>query len=251
MTRNLIRIYHDSMRNALSCWLTEHNCPYSSSISDVLPHRERREWGPSWSNRMCIRVCRLDRASSSIRGRALSAAEDKAAARALHLAIIAFASQWTPHAQKGTGLSVPAPIAYDERSIREKVWNEARHSLEHSTGIPSFRIAFANIIFSLTQSPLDDGEDVRLDQLLESDRAPIFLENANRQLFTFRHKFARLKSVRFHQASETSVLAGSHVRYSKCCDVPAPTMRCSRRGSSRGTLYSTAIGISLRCFWQT
>lgn len=212
MTRNLIRIYHDSMENALSCWLTEHNCPYSSSIVDVLPHRERREWGPSWSNRMCIRVCRLDRASSSIRGRALSAAEDRAAARALHLAIMAFASQWTQHAQKGADLSVPAPIAYDERSIRERVWNEARHALEHSTGIPSFRIAFANIIFSLTQSPLDDGEDVRLDQLLESDRAPIFLENANRQLFTFRHKLARLKR-----------------------GIP-PSVRESRRGSLQSTM---------------
>lgn len=100
MTRNLIRIYHDSMENALSCWLTEHNCPYSSSISDVLSQRERRAWGPGWLNRMCIRVCRLDRASSSIRGRALSAAEDKVAARALHLAIIAFASQWTQQDRK-------------------------------------------------------------------------------------------------------------------------------------------------------
>lgn len=193
MTRNLIRIYHDSMENALSCWLTEHNCPYSSSVTDVLPLKERKEWGPSWSNRMCIRVCRLDRAATSIRGRALSAEEDKTAARVLHLAIVAFASQWTQHAQKGTGLSVPAAVAYDERSIREKVWNEARHALEHSTGIPSFRVAFANIIFSLTQSPLDDRQDARLDELLESDRAPIFLENANRQLFTFRHKFTRLK----------------------------------------------------------
>lgn len=193
MTRNLIRIYHDSMENALSCWLTEHNCPYSSSVTDVLPFKERKEWGPSWSNRMCIRVCRLDRAATSIRGRALSAEEDKTAARALHLAIVAFASQWTQHAQKGTGLSVPAAVAYDERSIREKVWNEARHALEHSTGIPSFRVAFANIIFSLTQSPLDDRQDARLDELLDSDRAPIFLENANRQLFTFRHKFTRLK----------------------------------------------------------
>jgi hypothetical protein len=57
MTRNLIRIYHDSMENALSCWLTEHNCPYSDSISTVLPTGERKEWGPNWSNRMCIRVC--------------------------------------------------------------------------------------------------------------------------------------------------------------------------------------------------
>ncbi|KAJ5211576.1 uncharacterized protein N7498_003222 [Penicillium cinerascens] len=193
MSRNLIRIYHDSMENALSCWLTEHNCPYSDSMIDVLPYREMKEWGPNWSNRMCMRVCRLDRASPSIRGRALTAEEDKIAARTLHLAIMSFASQWTQHAQKGPGASVPAAIDNDEKSIREKVWNEARHALECSLGIPSFRIAFANIIFSLTQSPLDRGQEGSLSELLENDRAPIFLETANRQLFTFRHKFMRLQ----------------------------------------------------------
>ncbi|KAF3399920.1 Regulatory protein alcR [Penicillium rolfsii] len=189
MTQNLIRIYHDSLENALSCWLTEHNCPYS----DPFLYKERREWSSSWPNRMCIRVCRLDRASSHIRGRSLSADEDKAAARALHLSIIAFASQWTQHAQKGSNLNIPSEIARDERSIRENVWNQARHSLEHTAGIPSFRIVFANIIFSLTQCPLDEDEDERLGPLLENDVAPMFLEHANRQLFTFRHKLTRLQ----------------------------------------------------------
>ncbi|KAJ5368301.1 Regulatory protein alcR [Penicillium cataractarum] len=193
MTQNLIRIYHDSLENALSCWLTEHNCPYSDPLTDVLPYKERKEWGANWPNRMCIRVCRLDRASSGVRGRSLSADEDKAAARALHLSIIAFASQWTQHAQKGSNMNVPPEIARDERSIRENVWNQARHALEHTTGIPSFRIIFANIIFSLTQCPLDDDEDERLGQLLENDIAPMFLEHANRQLFTFRHKLIRLQ----------------------------------------------------------
>lgn len=211
MTRNLIRIYHDSMENALSCWLTEHNCPYSDSISTILPTGERKEWGPNWSNRMCIRVCQLDRVSSSVRGRALSAEEDRTAARVLHLAIIAFASQWTQHAQKGTGLSVPEPISRDERSIREYVWNEARHGLEHSTRIPSFRVIFANIIFSLTQSPLDQGKDIGLGQLLENDGAPTFLETANRQLFTFRHKFVRLTRETPRSADIWSELAGSNL----------------------------------------
>lgn len=205
MTQNLIRIYHDSMENALSCWLTEHNCPYSDSGNDMLSYGERMEWGPNWSNRICIRVCRLDRASSSIRGRALSKEEDKTAARALHLAIMAFASQWTQHAEKGTTSSVPAQVADDERSIRENIWNKARHDLEHSAMIPSFRIIFANIIFSLTQRPLDTGEDKRLCQLLENDNAPMFLEAANRQLFTFRHKFTRLQR-------EASSYMGEHRR---------------------------------------
>ena len=193
MTRNLVRIYHDSMENALSCWLTEHNCPYGDSAGGIIPYKEKEAWAPNWSNRMCIRVCRLDRVASSVRGRPLSTEEDRTAARALHLAIMAFASQWTQHAQKGTGSSIPEAIDQDERSIREHVWNKARHALEHTTGIPSFRIIFANIIFSLTQCPLKNRQNQSLGQLLEADRAPIFLENANRQLYTFRHKLTRLQ----------------------------------------------------------
>ncbi|KAJ5267388.1 hypothetical protein N7478_010196 [Penicillium angulare] len=193
MTRNLVRIYHDSMENALSCWLTEHNCPYGHSAGGIIPYKEKEAWAPNWSNRMCIRVCRLDRVASSVRGRTLSAEEDRIAARALHLAIMAFASQWIQHAQKGTGSSIPEAIDQDERSIREYVWNKARHALEHTTGIPSFRIIFANIIFSLTQCPLKDRQNQSLGRLLEADRAPIFLENANRQLYTFRHKLTRLQ----------------------------------------------------------
>ncbi|RDW64462.1 Zn(II)2Cys6 transcription factor domain-containing protein [Aspergillus mulundensis] len=197
MTHNLMRIYHDSMENALSCWLTEHNCPYSEQLNHLLPTRQKQEWGPSWSNRMCIRVCRLDRVSNSLRGRVLSADEDKAAARALHLAIVAFASQWTQHAQRGARLSVPEDIAAHERAIRKNTWNEARHALQHCTGIPSFRVIFANIIFSLTQSVLDDtdapGPGTRLNRLLENDSAPVFLEAANRQIYTFKHKFARMQ----------------------------------------------------------
>ncbi|KAJ5587839.1 uncharacterized protein N7459_003604 [Penicillium hispanicum] len=233
MTSNLIRIYHDSMENALSCWLTEHNCPYSGSNSNLLTHTKRKEWGPSWSNRMCIRVCQLDRASSSIRGRALSAKEDQTAARALHLAIMAFASQWTQHAQKGTGLSVPESIAHDERSIRERVWNEARHALEESAGIPSFRIIFANIIFSLTQRPLDNEQDELLGQLLENDSAPRFLEAANRQLFTFRHKLARLKREALPSTRELRKASiGSMM--SDMLEVPNPS------GSSQGTSILTS-----------
>ncbi|KAJ5223233.1 hypothetical protein N7468_007775 [Penicillium chermesinum] len=193
MTQNLIRIYHDSMENALSCWLTEHNCPYSDFKRILAPSGQGKAWGPSWSNRICIRVCQLDRASSSIRSRALSPEEDRTAAQVLHMSIIAFASQWTQHAQKGPGLHVPAPVDRDERSIREIVWNKARHALERSSEIPSFRIIFANIIFSLTQSPLSDQENKPLGQLLEVDQAPRFLEAANRQLFRFRYTISRLQ----------------------------------------------------------
>jgi hypothetical protein len=88
------------MENALSCWLTERTCPYAdgqavtrygkpASSSPML-----KEWGPEWSNRICERVCLLDKVSSGLRSRSLTNSEDKAVDMALRKAIVAFATQW-------------------------------------------------------------------------------------------------------------------------------------------------------------
>lgn len=188
MTQNMIRIYHDSMENALSCWLTERNCPYNNRTPSFVNDEARTEWGPSWSNRICARICRLDQASGSIRGRALSAMEDQTAARALHLSIMAFASQWAQNdSGDGRDRNDMANLA-EERSLRQSVWSQTRYVLERSTGIPSFRIIFANILFSLTQPPLSEDQDIELDELMERDRGQIFLETAVRQMFSYRYK---------------------------------------------------------------
>ena len=198
MTQNLIRIYHDSMENALSCWLTERNCPYNVTavanqpIQSLLLNGVEIEWGPKWSNRICTRVCRLDRVHSLVRGRRLSTLEDKTASRALHTSIMAFASQWAQNSQARMG-DQTSSVAQHERSIRETLWNQARQALSDSLGIPSFRVVFANIVFSLAQRPLDIEENIEVDELLDDDCAPVFLETALRQLFTFRYKLARVK----------------------------------------------------------
>ncbi|PKX97004.1 putative transcriptional regulatory protein [Aspergillus novofumigatus IBT 16806] len=197
MTQNLIRIYHDSMENALSCWLTEQNCPYNTAVPYTSPSglssKAQAAWGPNWTNRICTRVCRLDRAYASVRGRNLSAAEEKMASRALHTAIMAFASQWAQKMPRSNGFSPTSPVAQHERVIRENLWNQARRALENAAGIPSFRIAFANIIFSIGQRPLNVDEDMQLHELLENDSAPLFMEAAVRQLFSIRYKLTRLE----------------------------------------------------------
>ena len=216
MTQNLIRIYHDSMENALSCWLTERNCPYNAVTTSRKPAEGLLldamgvEWGPKWSNRICTRVCRLDRVYSLVRGRRLSAAEDKTASRALHTTIMAFASQWAQNSQARMG-SPDSSVAQHERSIRETLWSQARHALSDSVGVPSFRVAFANIVFSLAQRPLDVGEDVEVDDLLENDCAPVFLEAALRQMFTFRYKLTRLQ----RQATEYSKQPNGELQVSR------------------------------------
>lgn len=97
---NLMRIYHDSMENALSCWLTEKTCPYDVEVQPYVhgtPVRQidmTNEWGPRWSNRICERVCSLDKACGGLRGRSLTSSEDRAVDMALRKAIMSFATQW-------------------------------------------------------------------------------------------------------------------------------------------------------------
>ncbi|KAF7122868.1 hypothetical protein CNMCM5793_000978 [Aspergillus hiratsukae] len=223
MTQNLIRIYHDSMENALSCWLTEQNCPYNTAVSPYSTQgpssKAQAAWGPNWTNRICTRVCRLDRAYSSVRGRNLSAAEEKMASRALHTAIMAFASQWAQKMPRRNTFSPTSPVAQHERVIRENLWNQARRALENAAGIPSFRIAFANIIFSIGQRPLNVDEDMELHELLENDSAPLFMEAAVRQLFSIRYKLTRLE--RQKPKSQASP-AQSNIDLPSMADTPRP-----------------------------
>ncbi|KAI9836090.1 MAG: hypothetical protein M1819_001704 [Sarea resinae] len=200
MTDGLLRIYHDSMENALSCWLTERTCPYSANTFPLTlgfdPHESMlNEWGPNWSNRICARVCRLDRNSSGLRDRDLTRSEDRAASRVLHTVIIAFATQWShsnrsrademtflgddnefDHLSAASAASVlddqgdhlfndgdPGPsisVGFD-RSIQETCWHQARRALQDTADIQSFRVIFAQLIFALTQKPLEIEQHIR------------------------------------------------------------------------------------------
>lgn len=107
-----------------------------------------------------------------------------------------------------------------EHFSRENLWNQARSALHAAAGVSSFRVIFANIVFSLTQRPFDIREHIsdlnsltsrsgdrtnggadgngpsklnELQDLLDNDYAPQFMENAARQLFTFRYKLTHLQ----------------------------------------------------------
>ena len=109
LIKNMFRIYHDSMENALSCWLAEQNCPYSVVVAGNSPsHGSLRnpaetERAPNWTNRIFSRVLRLDHAFGTTRGQQLTAVEDKRASRALVSAIMAFASQWATQPSQRVG----------------------------------------------------------------------------------------------------------------------------------------------------
>lgn len=97
---SLLRIYHDSMENALSCWLIERTCPYDIEVQPYLQNlpseriHSTNEWGSIWSNRIYERVCSLDKASSALRGKDLTLSEERLVEVALRKAVMAFATQW-------------------------------------------------------------------------------------------------------------------------------------------------------------
>ncbi|KIW17187.1 hypothetical protein PV08_04378 [Exophiala spinifera] len=185
----LLRIYHDSFENSLSCWVTEKNCPYETELAELIAQA-----GPSTTaeeaalrlgdNRIFSRVSRLDSAFTHLRGRQLSARDNKAATDALNSAIMAFASQWS-HSSHNTfwrskeGLSrmrawqnnnnnafLPPGTQPNEstestdfeRMIQKTLWHEARKAIQETTEIDSFKVILAYMLFALTQRPPDENQ---------------------------------------------------------------------------------------------
>ncbi|KAF2188893.1 hypothetical protein K469DRAFT_626628 [Zopfia rhizophila CBS 207.26] len=188
LTEGLLKIYHDSFETALSCWLTERTCPYSKDSDVALAD----DSGPDW-NRIYHRVFKLDRLASGIRGRNLTLGEDKAASKAINAAIFSFATQWaqsserskskypfhsqTPresarkNGQNGRAKRCrepsPAPTDFD-RNLQVSAWHEARMALQNASEIESFRVVLAQIVFSLTQKPIDTTKEESVSQNGES-----------------------------------------------------------------------------------
>ncbi|KAF1958080.1 hypothetical protein CC80DRAFT_470332 [Byssothecium circinans] len=161
LTESLLKIYRDSFEHHLSCWLTEKTCPVQHLMVSVA-----KDSRPAWD---CVyhQVFRLDRLSF-VRGRALSGTEDKAASKALNMAIVAFASQRTQSRNKteaypyrgGDSHSPIERLASDDfdENLQTSAWHQARNTLLEAEGIESFRVALALIVFSLTQKPSEIPE---------------------------------------------------------------------------------------------
>lgn len=193
ISRNLWKIYHDSMEGALSCWLTERNCPYVLSTFD-----SKHVWSSDWSNRIVRRVCMLEKAASQTLPS--HNRNDQEATKALNLAIAAFAAQWA-QMDKQSHFCVPSlsnqPGAWTfrtedsfDRSMQKALWHQASRALCNQANNMSFKVIFALIIFSLTQRPHDSitsrNQYGSMQEILESDAHSTFLETALRQLHTYR-----------------------------------------------------------------
>lgn len=231
LKEGLLKIYHDSFENALSCWLTETTCPYTlkADISSTT------ESGPDW-NRMYHRVFRLDRLASSIRGRQLTFQEDKTVTKALNSAIFSFATQWAQTSERsrakypydhggnpGIFTGQKADTTWDgvefDRAMQIAAWNEARQALQEAGDIESFRLVLAQIVFSLTQRPhnaqggmlrtpeaaaaahegdgtVEECEDLmsKLNLAIDAEDTPLHLEKGVRLIHSLRSRMTMCAS---------------------------------------------------------
>ncbi|PKS05635.1 hypothetical protein jhhlp_008154 [Lomentospora prolificans] len=180
ISENLFRIYHDVLEHSLSCWLTEATCPYTNKrgMGGVPGQRGWKavEQGSTWSNRIYSRVVRLDRYARSTRLIRLSQSENQAAAKALHLAIMAFTSQWAQGSRREREQYMSPPLSDGllgaddlvqefDRNIQISFWEQANRALQQTSGVECFRVACAELIFGLCQKPWDSDEIEPIDHL--------------------------------------------------------------------------------------
>ncbi|KAK1988137.1 C6 zinc finger domain-containing protein [Colletotrichum cereale] len=176
MTDNLMRLYHDVMEGALSCWLTERNCPYLPSNKAASPRSLKdtpsnglNSVPSNLPNRIYQRVFKLDKSLASLGIKPLSGLEDKRATKALHLAIMAFTAQWAQGSQRSQERYRQAGMFGEEllsngfgeefdTALQVSFWNQARRCLDDCAGIGSFKLALAELIFGLTQKHTDETE---------------------------------------------------------------------------------------------
>ncbi|VUC31014.1 unnamed protein product, partial [Clonostachys rosea] len=227
ISENLLRIYHDVLEHNLSCWLAEETCPYggptqTQTLIRTATNQERfpNELGSTWSNKIYGRVKRLDRVAQRNRLLQLRPTEDQAASKALDLVIMAFASQWAQSSFRqreqyqdspgdlGSDAS-PPPEEFD-RHIQRTLWNQAKTALENVSGLECFRVVCAELIFGLCQRPFDGDETSswesssfgdyssssvmetlmgRLQEAIENEEPPIFMERGTRKIHALKCKF--------------------------------------------------------------
>ncbi|EGY22503.1 regulatory protein alcR [Verticillium dahliae VdLs.17] len=223
ISTNLLQIYHDVLEHSLSCWLTEVTCPYKDARGRD-EGRRLAEWGPSWSNRIFHRTVKLDRAAQTAGLVRMTALEGRSADRALHFAIMAFATQWAQGSRRqGETYPVPRFASPDEtfdelveesfdRDLQRYFWNQAKKALQETEHIECYRVAAAEMVLGLAQRPWaqDDVDDFlgererartpdgafetgsimsRIARAISRDGPPVYIERATRKMHILKSRF--------------------------------------------------------------
>ncbi|KAK8041623.1 hypothetical protein PG994_014630 [Apiospora phragmitis] len=232
ISSNLLRIYHDVLEHSLSCWLTEITCPYRSRPVPLQKSFKSAEWGPSWSNRLYHRTLKLEEAAKKARLVRLSLSEDRACNRALHLAIMAFATQWTQGSRRNHEMAEDSfgGLADEfDREIQWHFWSQSEKVLREMTDVESFRLACAEAILGLVQElphrelPHREQEVAtvaetktyrpsrsrfdqdrlahEISQAISQDGPPKYMERAARRMHTLKFRFDSVMKAVAHTRS--------------------------------------------------
>ncbi|KGO68898.1 hypothetical protein PITC_077270 [Penicillium italicum] len=214
---NLLQIYHDVLEYNMSCWLSELTCPYQAGTRTtprIVPKQR-----PSRSNSIYQRTIRLDLAAQSCNILQLTQAENQAASKALHLAIMAFATQWAQGSRRHREKYPTGPLDNSEDGIADSItdefdrilqnqfWDQAQRALQQVADVESFRVACAEFIFGLTQRPWNpvnrpsrqrmQGQGrkfatelvlAKLQDVMNKEGPPIYLERAARKMHTLKYR---------------------------------------------------------------
>ncbi|KAL7809354.1 hypothetical protein V8C44DRAFT_334257 [Trichoderma aethiopicum] len=249
ISTNLLQIYHDVLEHNLSCWLTEINNPLTAQSrpgDTEIRTGLVREWGTTWSNRIYTRAIQLDRESMSANLVRLTPAEDASVTNALHLAIMAFATQWAQgsHRQRErypTGSTSPGNESDGfaeefDRSLQHQIWAQAKRALQDVDELESYRVALAELIFGLTQKAWSHGPEdehaggatkihsrgvgfeaeikARLGEIISKEGPPIYMERAARKVQTLQARYnAGRRGIRSSVVDSNAVEATSNPRF--------------------------------------
>jgi hypothetical protein len=217
---NLLKIYHDVLEHHLSCWVAEITCPYRQSSEPTSIAMVAPEWGTSWTNRILQRTVRLDYVAQSCKLLYLTASEQKAASNALHLAVLAFATQWAQGSLRSrrrysnmsqddaSEASSPSIMEDFDRTLQQYFWGQTHRALQEVTEIDCYQVACAEIIFSLAQRPWHNGKRSRsghempptqsiraqVQLIIEKDGPPIYSERAARRMHILKYRCDSFKN---------------------------------------------------------
>ncbi|KAF6816399.1 C6 zinc finger domain-containing protein [Colletotrichum sojae] len=230
LTDNLMRLYHDVMEGALACWLTEQNCPYlglSSSSEDGAS-----DMSLGFPNRIYRRVIRLDRSLGALGIKPLAPSEDRKAARALHVSIMAFTAQWAQGSRRsraryrspGDESVLSGMVEEFDEALQVSLWNQARRALDDCAEVDSFKLAFAELVFGLTQKYVADTEDSGLDTCIDVE-GRVFSEQIRRAFDKDHNLYLERAARRLHVLK----------RRSECYEKRAATTQSDKPGKQRAT----------------
>ncbi|CAK7269914.1 hypothetical protein SEPCBS57363_003838 [Sporothrix epigloea] len=196
ISEGLLQIYHDVLEHNLTCWITEETCPYNvwarppkQKVVRLLgnngdaqtvavggrrtwsPHSDyQQQFGPTWSNRVYRRVMELDKKAQGAKIMRLTVDQNRRSQKTLHLAIMAFATQWAQGSQRqretyaaGFATMNGATTNEFDRNIQRSLWQQARQALQDCADIECYRVVCAELIFSITQRPWEESEFAELE----------------------------------------------------------------------------------------